>query len=83
MLIQGPIKKIKKSEAELMKKEKDLIALLRPIQEELYSTCLKLQELRSTKETNEQNKDFSYSSSKEIVEELKGHLEKRRQLVFA
>jgi len=83
MLIQGPIKKIKKSEAELMKKEKDLIALLRPIQEELHSTCLKLQELRSTKETNEQNKDFSYSSSKEIVEELKGHLEKRRQLVFA
>lgn len=53
MLIQGPIKKIKKSEAELMKKEKDLIALLRPIQEELHSTHLKLQEFRSGKKINE------------------------------
>lgn len=67
MLIQGPIKKIKKSEAELMKKEKDLIALLRPIQEELHSTRLKLEELRSTKETEENNKDFFHSTAKDIV----------------
>jgi len=45
MLIQGPIEKTKKTKAELMKKEEELMVLLRPIQEELRSTHLKLQEL--------------------------------------
>ena len=67
MLIQGPTKKIDRFEAELVKKEENLLEKLRPIQEELHSTCLKLEELWSTKETNEKNKDFLYSSAKDIV----------------
>ena len=55
---------------------------LRPIQEELHSTCLKLEELQSTKETNEKNKNFLYLSAKDIMQELKSPIEKHRQLQF-
>lgn len=64
MLIQGPIDK---AEAELTKKEEELMVLLGPIQEDLHSTHLKLQELWSNKEINEQNKNSLYSIAKKIM----------------
>lgn len=70
MPIQGPIEKIERSEAKLAKKEEDLLVKLRPIQEELRSTRLKLEQLQSTKENNEKNKYFLYSSTIDIVQEL-------------
>ncbi|KAG5006490.1 hypothetical protein JHK85_025032 [Glycine max] len=67
----------KKSKEELVKKEEDLLARLKPIQDEIRSVRLKRAELRSSKETNEINKDFLYSFAKEIVQKLKGFLKKR------
>ena len=63
--------------------EKRSFNVIRPIQEEPRSTRLKLEELQSTKKTNKQNKNFLYSYTKEIVQELKGPLDKCKQLKFA
>ena len=80
MLIQGPIEKTEKAEAMLVREKEELMVLLKLIQEELRSTRLKLQELWSSKEINEQNKDPLYSTAKEKVQGLKGPLEKPMQL---
>jgi len=64
----------------LIKKEADLLAKLKPIQGELKGIHEKLSELRVNYETNEKNKDFLYSFAHQIVQELKGPLEMRRQL---
>lgn len=64
MSIQGPMEKIEKSEEDLVKQKEELLAKLRPIQDELWAVREKCFELWASRETNEKNKDFLCSSTK-------------------
>ena len=64
-------------------KEEELLAKLKPIQDELKGVWEKLVELKKNKESNEQKKYFLYSSARQIVQEWKGPLEMWRQHKYA